>query len=654
MSSRKRKYIIRDLREQVEVDGFLHILSNILKEDSFTSLEKVTNEYDQRTVSHNEAAYLLGLLANNWNMEKSLKTIPTSSIKKRANKIRDLLEELHRTYIPQIDLNLPFGFSSEMTIESIFYAESGAYDLQFIENVPKIYRYDLDYVKKKSGFDINAIEKVFRLILNRINLLYNMASNYKSEQVDELNIKDAQTAINLFSVTPKELFLQAKATKTDVTLYDIETFFRLFSYDGQPQYDNYNGIESHNIIIEKPLIHLREDQYYIYSCVLLASAIYEFPYFYTQKYPNKSIKGIGDALEDTTFEYLLPIFGKTNIYKNVNIEIKKGQRVTDIDVLAICDDSAVIVQCKNKRLTSASRAGDINKIKDDFHKAIQSPYEQGLKALNVIMGSNQYTMKSKTGKTISIPKTIKNAFILCISGDYFPGNKFQERELLEIKNSITPTQMSIFDLELTTNYLHNPYDFMFYLKKRMGEYGRIITDNEINYLGYYLESDFSGERKNNFIVLHNDFEWNFRRDFYYKQLVGEHLPENNYKFPERPFPDNYIKLIENIEKIDSDFSKTDISFYLRNFPPTTAKTITDNIARAQRTAKKGVSDFSLIHRDNDNKEIGGFTYVNGGNIDIVKKITIALGQKHADQSPNIPWLAVGYANKKLVAIYFAN
>lgn len=46
MSSRKRKYIIRDLREQVEVDGFLHILSNILKEDSFTSLEKVTNECD--------------------------------------------------------------------------------------------------------------------------------------------------------------------------------------------------------------------------------------------------------------------------------------------------------------------------------------------------------------------------------------------------------------------------------------------------------------------------------------------------------------------------------------------------------------------------------------------------------------------------------
>ena len=57
-----------------------------------------------------------------------------------------------------------------------------------------------------------------------------------------------------------------------------------------------------------------------------------------------------------TYDLLEPIFGRSKVYRGV--KISKGKvDITDIDVLAISGNKAVIAQCKSKRLTIDARRG---------------------------------------------------------------------------------------------------------------------------------------------------------------------------------------------------------------------------------------------------------------------------------------------------------
>ena len=74
---------------------------------------------------------------------------------------------------------------------------------------------------------------------------------------------------------------------------------------------------------------------------------------------------------------------------------------TDIDVLAIAGNKAIIVQAKSKRLTELSKTGDEDKLRSDFKDAVQKAYDQGLACRTAVI-EKQNTLVSSDGQEIAL------------------------------------------------------------------------------------------------------------------------------------------------------------------------------------------------------------------------------------------------------------
>ena len=105
-------------------------------------------------------------------------------------------------------------------------------------------------------------------------------------------------------------------------------------------------------------------------------------------YKTKAFKNRGNSTEEIAFDLLKNVFGEENVYKNVKIKKNKKKTITDIDVLAIAGNKAVIIQAKSKKLTELSKKGDDNQLKKDFQEAIQKAYDQGITCRNAILNKS--------------------------------------------------------------------------------------------------------------------------------------------------------------------------------------------------------------------------------------------------------------------------
>jgi hypothetical protein len=92
-----------------------------------------------------------------------------------------------------------------------------------------------------------------------------------------------------------------------------------------------------------------------------------------------------------------------------DIKVYRGKEViTNIDVLVIFGNRAIIVEAKSKRLTLEARRGDDGRIKDDFKKSIQDSYDQAIEAAK-ILGSQPYSFVDATGTAVTISTELKKA-----------------------------------------------------------------------------------------------------------------------------------------------------------------------------------------------------------------------------------------------------
>ena len=125
--------------------------------------------------------------------------------------------------------------------------------------------------------------------------------------------------------------------------------------------------------IRTPSFALEGDRFFLPIFFNLAKSIYESPYYWMlrdSKYKETGLSNRGDATEEIAFDLLTRVFGEENVRRGVKIR-NRNQDVTDIDVLAVAGNKAVIVQAKSKKLTMASRGGDGESLKGDFQEAVQ-------------------------------------------------------------------------------------------------------------------------------------------------------------------------------------------------------------------------------------------------------------------------------------------
>ena len=429
-----------------------------------------------------------------------------------------------------------FSSEPELIVEATFYSGTGLYDLQFLEFLERKYKYDKEWLRKK-GVDLEKSKNIAMRIKGVLQrkaqkviflgskeelpeIVEKAKKEYSNESGDEeqyaeyvaqvlelykynILLKNALGDKKEFGIEELgsfcknliELFVIRK-TDFDEDL-DIDLFFKNFSLVAKRgQNDTLQGIGNASLFNESPIIKLDKEKYFVPITFAVFRAIYESPFYWMlkdQSYRDQAGRNRGVVGEEITYELLSKVFGESRTFKSV--KIKKGKTIkTDIDVLCILGNKALCVQVKSKKLRLISRSGDSEELKKDFKKAIQKAYEQGLISRQEILSSdsNKSVFYDENGREITLPGNIDEVYIMGITTEDYPSLAIQSKMMLDKKSDEPyPVFLTIFDLELVTHYLNDPFDFLHYIRQRISLMDLFNAGEEIIYLGYHLTENLS-------------------------------------------------------------------------------------------------------------------------------------------------------------------
>ena len=476
MDEKLYKKTIAELDTLIKGYDFIHVISLIAYEDFFISTSKPSSE----TLNENEFLFVMGLWIKNIHKECSINNI--DDVCNISQQVRALMEQLHKAFlhIPQIQkietdsIEKPFiNFDGDCLKEIIYYAGSGAYDLQMIQFIEPKYRNDRGWIIANKNVDIRVFQPFF-IDVKKIMI----------KHVDHL-LRSAQRGVRRNSISAPDLFTINVSSLIRINP-QYAHIINEFSFPIiQPISIDINDIGNYNPLSSKPIIRLDDNHLFIPNLPLLAIALYETPYYWIREdidyYEHYGKNNRGTAAEEITYNLLTRVFSKENTYKNIEIRKSSKAVLAEIDVLVIYDDIAIIVQVKSKRLTEKARKGDETAIQRDFMQAVKKAYEQAEQSEKAILNNdNKYYCEGTQITVANINTCIK----LCVTLDYFPAvDNIAKREL-----GITPQllALSIFDLDMLTSYIREASELCEYFKYRCTHRESIYLDNEADYLGFYL------------------------------------------------------------------------------------------------------------------------------------------------------------------------
>ncbi|MGB3750555.1 MAG: SEC-C metal-binding domain-containing protein [Arcobacteraceae bacterium] len=249
------------------------------------------------------------------------------------------------------------------------------------------------------------------------------------------------------------------------------------------------------------MIQKDKKTYILFQHYAILEAIYESPFYWFLEdpiYKSKANKHRGDFTEDFSAETLSKVFGKNNVFQNIDIYDNK-KRIGEIDVLVVFANRAIVLQAKSKKLTLGARKGNDKLLANDFKKAIQDSYEQGNDCAKFIQNKKYYLIDSSNQK-LSIRSDFKEIYIFCVVSEHYPSLAFQTQQFLQYEETDVikpPFVMDIFLLDVMVEMLNNPLYFLSYLNKRTTQFQKFMAQSELTILSYhlkrnlYLEDDIS-------------------------------------------------------------------------------------------------------------------------------------------------------------------
>ena len=653
---RSRKDIISDIKLLVATKGYIFVFAEIVSRDFFMDTQNTANIDWRERLHSNEVAYLMGLMLKSKAI--SFDEINKDQIEETIKCTRLLLEELHGTYTydfgeamtkhtpEQIETmgnkekeeKFREIFSSkEMIIEATFYGDTGFYDTQTFEMAQKLYTQDEGWIRDNTKFSITKSKTIFFSLKNMLNSRHLARSILVDKQAEFLHAIDEMAFPFDFIVKTIQI------TDKSITEEDIQVFLNLFSCSFGDQPETFNEPGNENIFNYKPIINLGNNIYFFPNTMILASAIYKSPLYWMRQdtqYVDIANKHIGEATEDITYDYFKSIFGETNTYKA--IRIVKGKNIsTDIDVMGIIGNTAIIAQNKSKKMTAAALNGDVDAIKSDFQKAIIDPYKQGIKVRDTILSDEEYRLVDKTGNQLTPLEGIKHAYILCVSNEPYPAVMDQMRSLLVDVDQLPPIQLSLFDLDLMIEYFKDPYEFAFYIKQRLENHESIISSNEIIHIAYHLRYGLFMPKDSDILLLDQSFGQTLDADYYHRKM-GAPKPKKEDALLNPWQNKDFKKLVDTIKKLNYPLV-TDVVFFLMTIPHHIIDILMKQIEKVNIQAKKDgdkLYNFSIPITNNE-KPWGGITYVTGRTAqDVIPRLSkISLINKYRAKAGT--WLALG-------------
>ncbi len=513
-----KEQILDRLNEITSDINFIYVLSAIVLKDFCGTLNELSSKNVRETLNNKEMKFLMGLWVKNWNSKKETEYDEL----KVFEEVYSLMEHLHHTFIPDLSKMLknpsksPLDFFNNglMFQESMFYSGTGAYDYQYTKWVTEKYKYDIDWLSKSKSINLDVLPDFYHSLkmlqqakLNKLK--FESKNNFREKILD------------VFCLSKQDI------TKKNE---DFQGVLENFTLDlEQPQNQNFSDIGDFNILSEKPIIEISNGKYFIPMPYDLSEAIYESPFYWMNSdddYRSKAQFNRGEIAEEITYKIIEKIFGSENTLKNLIIKKSKSTMVTDIDILAVHNNKAIIFQVKSKKLTALSKKGNIESIQSDFKKAVEDAYEQGLIASECLKSSNDYLFVLKSKPDFQFNFDIKQSFVVTIVLDDYPAITHQTHILLGKKYEEFPVALNIFDLEIVANYLNTSGKFIDYIERRIKFSQYYKADNELGFLGFHLKKGLQKFPNSDMIALDESWAQFFDEDYYGKISGIKKIQEN--------------------------------------------------------------------------------------------------------------------------------
>ena len=515
-----KEQILDRLNEITSDKNFIYVLSAIVLKDFCGTLSKLSSKNVRESLNNNEVKFLMGLWVKNWNNKKD-KSYDELEV---FDEVYSLMEQFHYTFMPDLSKMLKnpseniFDFFNNglMFKETMFYSGTGAYDYQYTKWVTEKYKYDADWLLKSKSINLDKLPD-----------FYHSLKMLQQAKLNKLKFESEETfrdkLLDVFTLSKEEIIAKDK---------DFVGILENFILDlKQPQNQNFKDVGDFNILAEKPIIELTKGKYFIPMPYDLSEAIYESPFYWMnsdENYRSKAQFNRGEIAEEITYKIIEKIFGTNNTLQNLIIKKSKSTMVTDIDILAVKDDKAIIFQVKSKKLTALSKKGNIDAIQSDFKKAVKDAYEQGLTAEECLKSSNDYQFVLKSEPDFKFDLDINKSFVVTIVLDDYPAITHQTHILLGKEYQEFPVALNVFDLEIVAKYLNTSEKFIDYIERRVKFSQYYKADNELGFLGFHLKKGLQKFPDSDMIALDESWAQFFDED-YYGEISGVKKIQDNLR-----------------------------------------------------------------------------------------------------------------------------
>ncbi|MBW5848307.1 SEC-C metal-binding domain-containing protein [Yersinia enterocolitica] len=607
---RTEQEIFDELERLSAQEGFWEVVAFFCWKDTFIhfSGEKLDAEifaqsFDRTRLSRTELSTLIGLACKSGFNDKQL---DSAELKEKAEHVWQLLEELHRSFLPPLDITslsekintkdsdvipdfgkfmgelIPSSDKNHYMREAIFYGGDGVFKHQYRDLAKRRYSLDEAWVQANKGFKISQAVDVISAI----------------EEIQLEKINQAQSSTEYWSLPcylAMFIFSTAEVVRRSALGKEIvATVIAGLSTKPEEGMSCFKSVDDFNHKNAFPIIIIDEDIFVTFQAYNLWESLYESPFFWFNEDKNyKSIasKHRGAFTEDFSAERLASVFGRENVLTNIDIFDGKG-KAGEIDVLVTFGFFAIVVQAKSKKLTIEARKGNSKQLEDDFKKAIQDAYDQAY-LCSQLLQKEGYIFKDEFGNEIKIQCDFKTIFPICVVSDHFPGLAAQARHFLKYQTTKVikhPYVMDVFLIDMITEMLSSPLRVLDYFIKRSDYGNSLLSNHELVILSTYIKKNLYFEEEPTLIMLDDDISTDLelamlaRRDSH----DGGKTPEGFLTF----YKNSHVGgIIDDIE-FSEDYCLQKLGLHLLSMN-------SDSINLLNKAISKMIAQFKIDHRHHD-------------------------------------------------------
>ncbi len=191
----------------------------------------------------------------------------------------------------------------------------------------------------------------------------------------------------------------------------------------------------------------------------------------------------GELLEYWSYDRVNQLFQKGG---NVFHSVSWGNE--EIDLVAIFDSTAVIIEVKSKFLTDDARKGDISKIKKDMNKGILAGVSQADRKIKNLQQGEWSLGDAISHESAQSEKITEFLPMVVMGGEYDRLATMDYVSLID-DQTLIPYVVSIYDLDLLSRIL-NVEHFIKFLRFRINaaKDGQIHSVDELDFLGLYSQT----------------------------------------------------------------------------------------------------------------------------------------------------------------------